>query len=579
MIENYFLSNLRTEIQQLWLGTSLFLTIGVLLSKTDIFNRALSEKKFSLKNKLVLIGIFSVVGILGTYWGIKVEEGIINTRAVGVIVGGLMGGPFVGFASGSIVGIHRVFFMDTFTSVESGLITVLQGVCAGLLSFWLKEKDKMFLYTLGIGFIFEIVHMIFLLMFARPYASAVNLVTMIAPSMLLTNSIGICLFVGIIEDNYRREERNKSEAARAAFKVMRMVISVLQEGYAPRTLKNIVSIAAEAVNRVSWAGILSKGKIVALSCSESAKHEDIKREIDNSGHFPKKVGETDFVGESGIYAFPIESVDGGRDFVLVKKEAGEKFSGFEKELFKGLSSLMNIQVEINRLRDRAVLFSEAEVKLLQTQINPHFLFNVLNTISYYCSKQPNKAKDLILYLAEYYRHSFSNEGIFISFRKEINHIRAFLNIEMMRFGNRLKVAYDIDRDLEINIPCLILQPLVENAVKHGVLPKENGGVIKIGVVKRGKAIRFYVYDNGVGMSEELRKNLLAEKSDCETDNVLHPEHRKSIGFVNVHRRLVAYYGKESGLKILSKENKGTIVYFDIPAEEITDDKNKSCSSR
>jgi len=150
------------------------------------------------------------------------------------------------------------------------------------------------------------------------------------------------------------------------------------------------------------------------------------------------------------------------------------------ELFRGLCSLLQIQLEINTLKEQAVLLSEAEVKVLQAQINPHFLFNALNTISYYCRSNPERAKDLIIYLAQYYRHSLNNESVFINFKQEIKHIQAYVNIEMARFGERLKVTYNIPDYLDFNLPCLILQPLVENAIKHGVLPRENGGTVEIG---------------------------------------------------------------------------------------------------
>lgn len=128
---------------QLWLGLSLFLVIILILNRTDIFKNAIFDNT-SFKNRFTFIAIFSTIGIFGTYWGIQVPggAGVINTRAVGVIVGGLIGGPVVGTLTGLITGIHRIFSLDTFSAFGSGIITILQGIIAGFLSYNVKKAEK-----------------------------------------------------------------------------------------------------------------------------------------------------------------------------------------------------------------------------------------------------------------------------------------------------------------------------------------------------------------------------------------------------------------------------------------------------
>ena len=566
MLELSILDAARVEIQQLWLGTSLFLVIIMLLSKMRFFNTALVEKKYSTKNKLLLIAIFSVIGILGTYWGIRTEYGIINTRAVGVIVSGLLGGPLVGSAVGSIVGVHRMFAPITLSSFESGLITILQGVMAGLLSGWFKEQKKMWPYALALGFLFEAVHMVLLLVMARPYSHALELVKSIAPSMLLTNPVAISLFVGVIEDNYRRQERYQAEAAKTSFRMMNLVINVLQEGYNAKTIKSIVDIVLESTSGASWAAVLAPRKIVALSCADDTERDNIIEYIEYKNYYHGSNIEKNILGSYNTVVFPIYKDPEHQQLLVICKDLKEEFSNFEMELFRGLCSLLQIQMEINTLKEQAVLLSEAEVKVLQAQINPHFLFNALNTIGYYCRSNPEKAKDLIVYLAEYYRHSLNNESVFINFRQEIRHIQAYVNIEMARFGDRLKVNYNLPVYLDFNLPCLILQPLVENAIKHGVLPKESGGTIEIGAAPHGQNVRLYVYDNGVGIPKDKLDRLLTEEEPPSTGMDMDPEseERKSVGLQNVHKRLLAYYGERSGLQITSSENAWTMVFFEIP---------------
>ena len=564
MFELSILDSARIEIQQLWLGTSLFLAIIMLLSKTRIFNSALAEKKYTTKNKLIFIVLFSVIGILGTYWGIRTPYGIINTRAVGVIVGGLLGGPVVGAVTGIIVGVHRMISPITLSSFDSGMITILQGVMAGFLSGWFKQQKKMWPYAFAIGFTFEALHMVLLLLMAKPYAHALALVKSIAPSMLLTNPIAIALFAGVIEDNYRRQERAKAEAAETSFRVMNLVINVLQEGYKPKTIKSIVDIVLESTAGVSWAAVLSQRRIVALSCAEGVEPDIAREYIKRKNYYFGSNIEKNILGSYNTAIFPIYKEAENQQLLVISKDAKEDFSNFEMELFRGLCSLLQIQVDINKLKEQAVLLSEAEVKELQAQINPHFLFNALNTISYYCRSNPEKAKDLIIYLGEYYRHSLNNESVFINFRQEIRHIQAYVNIEMARFGERLKVTYNIPDYLDFNLPCLILQPLVENAIKHGVLPRESGGTVEIGAAPHGQNVRLYVYDNGVGIPQEKLSRLLTEEEPPSSEEEAESGERKSVGLQNVHKRLLAYYGEDSGLQITSSENAWTMVFFEIP---------------
>ncbi len=564
MFELSILDSARIEIQQLWLGTSLFLAIIMLLSKTRFFNSALAEKEYTTKNKLIFIVLFSVIGILGTYWGIRTPYGIINTRAVGVIVGGLLGGPVVGAVTGTIVGVHRMISPITLSSFESGLITILQGILAGLLSGWFKQQRKMWPYAFAIGFTFEALHMVLLLLLAKPYAHALALVKAIAPSMLLTNPIAIALFAGVIEDNYRRQERAKAEAAETSFRVMNLAINVLQEGYNSKTIKSIVDIVLESTTGVSWTAVLSQRRIVALSCAEGTEPEIAGEYIKRKNYYYGSNIEKNILGSYNTAIFPIYKDAENRQLLVISKDSKEDFSNFEMELFRGLCSLLQIQVDINKLKEQAVLLSEAEVKVLQAQINPHFLFNALNTISYYCRSNPEKAKDLIIYLGEYYRHSLNNESVFINFRQEIRHIQAYVNIEMARFGERLTVTYNMPGYLDFNLPCLILQPLVENAIKHGVLPRENGGTVEIGAVPHGQNVRLYVYDNGVGIPKEKLSRLLTEEEPSSSEEETESGQRKSVGLQNVHKRLLAYYGEKSGLQITSSENAWTMVFFEIP---------------
>lgn len=536
------------EFQHLWLAVSLFILIVFLLSQTNIFRQALNESVISWKSRALFAAVFSMIGILGTYWGIRTEEGIINSRSVGVIVGGIIGGPFVGISVGVITGIHRMFFPDTFTAAASGGITILQGTAAGLLSSFIKSKRRMWLWAFGTGLLFESLHMVLLFFFAGPPDRVLHFVQVLAPSMITNNSIAIGLFIGLLERSMKQREIDFSNAAKSTFRTVHLILNVLKSGLSGSSMRNVTQIIASSIPGLSWAAVLASGKVQAMTVNEGEPEQKLTGEIEHWSHLPAE----DIPEELGIMAVPVSGSSRFVDQVLVRKSGAHTFSGFEKELITGMKGILEMVIEFDRLKKQASMMSLAEIKMLQAQINPHFLFNAINTISYYCRSDPLMARQLLLNLGDYYRQNLSRPDSMIPLSEEISHIKAYVSIEQARFGDRLSVEYHL-LPCDIRIPPLLLQPLVENAIRHGVLPKSAGGTVKIGIISLPRYYRFYVQDNGVGMTKTMLRSLLTEK-----------EERRSIGLINVHQRLISIYGRASGLHIQSQVNKGTVVFFLIP---------------
>ncbi|NLH45350.1 MAG: histidine kinase [Acholeplasmataceae bacterium] len=541
---------------QLWLGLSLFLVIILILNRTDIFKNAIFDNT-SFKNRFTFIAIFSTIGILGTYWGIQVPggTGVINTRAVGVIVGGLIGGPVVGTLTGLITGIHRIFSLDTFSAFGSGIITILQGIIAGFLSYNVKKSRKMWPLALFIGFFLELLHMVLLFVFPYSFEMVYNLVRQIAPAMLVTNPLAIALFIGILEDTYKREEKIASEATKTSFKIINLTMNLLKNGFNESSAQVIASAITHTVTNFSWVALFYNKNLVAL------EHNSFKRpnEIDEIISKCTKEIQADKINSimhvNPYIILPIYNKSILLGHVILGKDPEQILTKFELDLAMGLRDLISLQIEINEYKEQAKLLANAEIKALQSQINPHFLFNALNTIGFHCRDNPMTAKKLISSLADYYRHNLSDSDTLITFNKEMEHVKAYVNIEMARFGDRLQVKYDFPLNYEFKIPSLIMQPLVENAIKHGILTKEDGGIVSIKVTKYKKHYELFVVDDGVGIPpKELGRLLLDDPG------------RQSIGLINVHKRLISIYGADSGLNIESTENKGTTVSFKIPLE-------------
>ncbi|WP_242691089.1 ATP-binding protein [Cytobacillus praedii] len=196
---------------------------------------------------------------------------------------------------------------------------------------------------------------------------------------------------------------------------------------------------------------------------------------------------------------------------------------------------------------------------LQSQIQPHFLFNTLNSIAALGMMDIPKMQELLEEFSNYLRLSFDfeNTSPFVTLEHELSLVHSYLFIEHARFGERLNVQWDVDTAIPIFLPPLTIQPLVENAVKHGILQRTNGGTITIRIKKQPSYVEISIEDDGIGMSEEKLEQLFA------TEN--RSQERIGVGIRNTDRRLKQLYGE--GLSIQSKPNHGTIIAFRIPNEK------------
>ena len=371
--------------------------------------------------------------------------------------------------------------------------------------------------------------------------------------MLITNPLAIALFIGILEDTYKREEKIASAATNTSFKIINLTIDLLKNGFNEQSAQVIASAIIRTVPNFTWVALFYNKNLVALEHNGSRQSQEITDSISKSSLAIQNEQVNSIYHADPYIVLPIYNKSLLLGHIILGKDPEQILTKFELDLALGLRNLISLQIEINEYKEQAKLLANAEIKALQSQINPHFLFNALNTIGFHCRDNPLTAKKLISSLADYYRHNLSNSETLIPFSKEMNHVKAYVDIEMARFGDRLKVQYDFPLTYEFKIPPLIMQPLVENAIKHGILSKEDGGIVSVRVVKTPTNYELFVIDKGTGISiDKLDKLLLDDPG------------RNSIGLINVHKRLVSIYGADSGLNISSSENNGTSVSFKIP---------------
>jgi two-component system, LytTR family, sensor kinase len=215
------------------------------------------------------------------------------------------------------------------------------------------------------------------------------------------------------------------------------------------------------------------------------------------------------------------------------------------------------QVELGSLDASRTQLAEAELRSLRAQISPHFIYNALTAIASFIHTDPMRARDLVLEFADFTRYSFRRQGEFTTLAEELGSIHSFLELERARFGERLRVTLQIAPEtLATVIPFLSVQPLVENAVRHGIEPGEGGGEIRIASRDDGTHTEITVEDDGVGMDPDgLRATLTA------ADDGLH------VGLRNVDTRLRQLYGADGGLVVETNTGAGTLVRMRVPKSQ------------
>jgi two-component system sensor histidine kinase YesM len=230
--------------------------------------------------------------------------------------------------------------------------------------------------------------------------------------------------------------------------------------------------------------------------------------------------------------------------------------------FEQMVGQLNRQIEQNR--QEQVRLRSAELALLQAQINPHFLYNTLDAIVWLIEMEKNEqAVEMVTSLSSFFRSSLSKGRDIITLREEEQHVRSYLEIQQVRYKDILNYRIEIDPELsEQEIPKLTLQPLVENALYHGIKQKRGRGMILVTGRAKGGDICLQVEDNGAGMDEMRLREVQA---------AIRQEQRVGFGLATVHERLQLLFGPEYGLQIDSVPGEGTVVRVRIPAGPV---KNK-----
>lgn len=568
----------------------ILIIVAFLLSRLKSFRRIIDHEHV-MKEKIILITIFGVFEIISNYTGIEIHHrsiseewhigglsgssAIANTRIMGVAIGGLLGGPVVGLGAGLIAGLHRLSF-GGYTSIACGISTILAGIITGLLGkrFNIREKNA-HLKAVIIGILMECVQMGIILLIAKPFGSALELVKIIAFPMITVNGFGTFIFMLIIQTILLEEDRTRTLQTHRALYIAQLTLPYFRQGLNKESCERVAEIilkhtGADAVSITDRNQVLSH---VGLASDHHIPLKSMATKLTQKVLEWGKIQKATTKEEIQCYredcplnsaiVLPLKANNHVIGTLKLYFKSSNGLSAVDEELVEGLGKLFSSQLEFAEAEQQRKLLKDAEIKALQAQVHPHFLFNAINTISCLIRTDADQARKLLLQLSKFFRSNLQGaRQMLIPLEKELEHVHAYLSLEQARFPNKYTVSMEIDESMkDVLIPPFTLQPLVENAVHHGFKHLEKGkkGVISIHACQENGKINITTIDNGVGMTEDQRRNLGTK--------AVHSKEGTGTALWNIKKRIDEIYGQVADFKIESEPASGTKITISLPLDE------------
>ncbi|MRS14995.1 GAF domain-containing protein [Enterobacteriaceae bacterium RIT691] len=543
-----------------------FLVIAWLMSKTRLFI-PLMQVTVRLPHKLLCYVTFSIFCIMGTYFGLHIEDSIANTRAIGAVMGGLLGGPVVGGLVGLTGGLHR-YSLGGMTALSCMVSTIVEGLLGGLVHSVLVRRgrsDKVFNpFTAGaITFVAEMVQMLIILLIARPFNDALHLVQSIAAPMMVTNTVGAALFMRILLDKRAMFEKYTSAFSATALKVAASTEGILRQGFNEENSMRVAQVLIQELD-IGAVAITDRERLLAFTGIGEDHHLPGKpissrytqKAIDSgevvyadgnevpyrcSIHPHCKLGSTLVIPLCGENQRVIGTIK-------LYEAKNRLFSSINRTLGEGIAQLLSAQILAGQYERQKALLVQSEIKLLHAQVNPHFLFNALNTLMAVIRRDSEQAGQLVQYLSTFFRKNLKRPSEIVTLADELEHINAYLQIEKARFQTRLQVKINVPPALAHHqLPAFTLQPIVENAIKHGTSQLLGVGEITIQASLHPRWLQLDIEDNA---------------------GLYQPEPQASgLGMNLVDKRLRARFGDECGISVTCEPECYTRITLRLPLEE------------
>ncbi|WP_239723848.1 sensor histidine kinase [Mammaliicoccus sp. A-M4] len=570
----------------------LIILVAYILMNTSYFKNMMGEREqWYVKWRLIIV--FSSFALLSNFTGVAINNGevvssmiylhlgpevsLANTRVLTIGVAGMIGGPFVGLFVGVLSGIFRVYIggADAYTylisSIVIGLVAGYFGQRAMKSKGYLSVKQSAL-----IGASTEVIQMICILVFSSQKADALELVQLIALPMIIINGLGTAIFMSIIVSTVKQEEQMRAIQTQDVLKLVNQTLPYFKEGLTESSANESAKVIKDLM-KVSAVAITNKTHILAHVGVASDHHTpdktiitDLSKAVIDTGQ-QKEVYSSKEIGcqhpncplEAAI-VIPLY-IQG--DIVGTLKLYFTDYHDLtfvEKRLAEGLAKIFSSQLELGAVETQRQLLQDAEIKSLQAQVNPHFFFNAMNTISALVRIDHEKARQLLLQMSQFFRSNLQgarNNTITIS--KELEQVRAYIALEQARYPDHFIIECDIPEQYESALVSpFVIQILVENAIKHAFTNRKDDNRIWVKVTGEQHKIKLSVKDNGQGIPEEKLGTIgkVIVESQSGTGSALE----------NLNRRLIGLFGPTAELSIHTS-HLGTEVQTEIPYKHIEED--------
>lgn len=536
------------------LNISLLVLMATVLTELRPLRAMLKQENHSMQNELVLGALFGILSVSSTYTGLSFQGAVVNTRVVSTVAAGLVGGPVSGVCAGLISGIHRYFYNpEGFTSFACAVGTVVFGIVGAVSGTWFNRRGRRASDLVLLTLVSELLQCALILLLAKPFSAALSLEKSILLPKMLVNSIGLVAFMQILDRLNRDLTLELAEQQATALLIAQECLPYLRRGLRNQEgLQRAVDIVHEKLPNFQVA-LTSRTQVLAVSGGEPPLDgipapvlEAIEQDRPAIKYEPAGCA-----GYAGL-AVPLHEADEVIGSLILVVPAGPNLVlDADRRTLESLAQLFSAMLELGETEHQIALRRQAEFRALQSQINPHFLFNALNTISGLCLTEPERAGKTVLVLADYFRQTLTINEPFVSLEQEISNVDNYLMLTEARFEGALHIRCELPDDLtRLRLPPLILQPIVENAVRHGFVAVDDR---RVELVIRQDAERAYirVSDQGRGFPDEVLHKL---------DDPNDPSY---TGLFNVRKRLRSIYGEQCEFSIESSA-RGSTVSFSVP---------------
>ncbi|MBQ6631639.1 MAG: sensor histidine kinase [Romboutsia sp.] len=546
--------NKGTIFLQLLEQSSLMIVLFIIITKIKGFKYIFQKENYKIKDLLVISLIFTALAILGTYNGIDVHGAIANTRVIAIVSGGVLFGPIVGITSGIISGFHRyIIDIGGITAFPCFMSSIFAGILSGFFYKNISSKYKG-VYAIACGVISESFSMLLIYLLSKPHNIAIGIIKKIYIPMIV-GQIGIGLLISIVCAIKKEKEEVAAMQSKLALDIANKTLPYFRS-INEESLEKICRIIKDEINSDA-VSITDKNEVLAYvgvgeeafkfpytEISNITKCAIKENKILNIQVKKEESSVSKKVDLKTAMIIPLTDSKGivGTLKIYYTKKYDMSYS--KQSLAIGLSQIISTLMEISKIEKIENEKKKSEIKALQSQINPHFLFNALNTITSFIRINPDKARNLIINLSTYMRYNLEVNDNLIDINKELEQVKAYVEIEKARFGDKLTVLYNIDDNINAKIPSLTIQPLVENAIIHGIRKNGGCGTVVIGVKKEDEYTKVWVENNGMPIDLDIIKRVYSGEM---------PENK--IGLYNVHLRLKLIYGQGLNIYRLSTGTK------------------------